>query len=515
SSNKLKEINAGATTSDVIVFESGVYVTNTNITDGQVDFNTVTGTTTSNIIFNGTGEANLYGDLTGNISFAGNDATVNVKDGKGILGSVDTLTNNNTGILNYEGDGTIDGVIGSAGLGIGILNINTNNEQDTPDGVRVTYSALGREIYADTIALKNNATFTLSDGVDLIDTGSDNIIIKVDANNTGTLKFEGTSTIDGEVGESNNILNTILVQGTSGKTVTFNDMVYANNITYTSNGTVVLNGNNSLDTNKEGFIGTVDLGNTTGILEIGDGVNLTVDSSGIQFTNANDATLRFVGDTTVTGILGGNTSGNSTFEEIHAGLNGKTATFKDDVYVEENTFHVGDGTVNFEGDLIGSLLFDADGTVNIDDGKSVIVSSSPESIKTTTDNTGTVNFKGTTTLYGDLGTTTEKLKSVTFGSFGTSANSYTQSVNKNVYAYDTSIGNGINNSNLNIGDDITFGGNLNVNSNSVLNVSNYDVTIDDNLNLASNSTTKFKVYTGISAGQAVTNANSEVLQLIA
>lgn len=75
--------------------------------------------------------------------------------------------------------------------------------------------------YASTINLKNNATFTLSNGVDLIDMGSDNIIVKVDINNTGKLTFEGTSAIDGEVEQSNKVLNTINA-GATGRTVTFN-----------------------------------------------------------------------------------------------------------------------------------------------------------------------------------------------------------------------------------------------------------------------------------------------------
>ena len=496
-------VNTGTST-----FQDNLTATTTTITTGTGNFNTLSGTTSSNIVFGGNGTANLYGNLTGDINFSGNDAIVNIADGKGILGSVETLANNNTGILNFKGDGVIDGIIGSVGLGIEELNINSENEQDSTDGVKVTYSALGREIYADTINLKNNATFTLSNGVDLIDTGSDNIIVKVDINNTGKLTFEGTSTIDGEVGQSNKVLNTINA-GATGETVTFNDMVYATTLKYSDNGTVVLNGDNSSNANAEGFIGTVDLSGTTGTLEIGDGVNLTTGTSGIQFANANKATLRFTGDTTVYGVLGGNTAGNSTFEEIYAGLNNKTATFKNDVYVKENTFHVGDGTVNFEGNLTGSLIFDDDGIVNMDANKSVIVSTLPQSIKTSVDGEGTVNFEGVTTLYGDIGTSSNRLKEVNFATLGNSATSYEQNINKNIYAYDTSIGNGTNKTTANIVGDITFGGNLNINSNSMLNVSDYDITVDNTLNLASNSTTKFKVYTtDISAGQAVTNGNS-------
>ncbi|RXJ85297.1 autotransporter outer membrane beta-barrel domain-containing protein, partial [Arcobacter cloacae] len=489
----LKEINAGVIGSDS-TFAGDVFATTTNITSGVVNFNTISGTTNTNIVFSGNGIANLNQGLTGNIYFAGNDANINVADGKGILGSVETLANN-TGILNFKGDGEIAGIIGSVDLGIKELNINTDDEQDSSDGVKVTYSAIGREIYADTINLRNNATFTLSDGVNLIDTGSDNIIVKVDTNNTGILKFEGSSTIDGEVGESNRILNTINA-GVTGETVTFNDMVYASILNYSDDGTVVLNGDNSSNANAEGFKGTVNFDSFAGKLEIGDDVNLTIGTAGTQFVNANNATLTFNGTSNVLGDIGSENGLNDTFKTINAGASNETVKFEDNVYVMDSL-----------------NLISSNGKVQIADGNYVKRNSNSTTtgamITTSTDGFGDLEYLGTTILNGDIGTSSSKLNNVTFASTGNTSNIYNQDIDKNVYALNTYIGNGSNKTTLNIKEDITFGGNLNLRKDSVLDVSDYNVTVDNNLDIASNSILEFKVYTtDLSAGQAVENGNS-------
>ncbi|MGE4462578.1 MAG: autotransporter domain-containing protein, partial [Arcobacter sp.] len=494
-----------------VTFEKDVYAITTNLGSGITNFNTISGNTTSNIVFSGDGKANLNGYLDGNINFAGNDAVVNIADGKGILGSVETLANN-TGILNFSGDGVVDDLIGSALYGINELNINTNDEQDKDSNGTVTSNGLlaRKEIFADIINLRNNATLTLADNANITNTGLNSLIISTDNANTGNLVFEGSSSVTGTVGSSSKNLESI-VAGASGETVTFNNMVYASNLKYASDGTVILKGNN--DTNNEGFIGNVDFNSNAGTLEIADNVNLTTGSSGIEFTNANDATLTFNGTSTVYGILGGNTTGNSTFERIYAGANNEIVTFKNDVYVEESndtTFHVsGNGVVNFEGDLYGDLIFDADGIVNVDDSKSIIVSSVPTSIRTKNDGKGTVNFEGTTTLYTDIGESSSKLNSVYFASNGTSADTYTQDLGYNIYSLDTTIGNNLNKTTVNIKDDIAFGGNLTLNDNSTLNISNNDISIADELNIGKDSTLNFKVYTtDLSAGQAVENGAS-------
>ena len=51
---------------------------------------------------------------------------------------------------------------------------------------------------------------------------------------------------------------------------------------------------------------------------------------------------------------------------------------------------------------------------------------------------------------------------------------YNQDIAYNIYSNNTIIGNDSNKTNVNIKDDLTFGGNVVVNDNSTLNVSNYD-----------------------------------------
>ena len=244
------------------------------------------------------------------------------------------------------------------------------------------------------------------------------------------------------------------------------------------------------------MIGTVNFDNKAGTLAIGDDVDLTVGAGGTQFIDGNNAILEFAGSSIITGILGGNTAGNSTFEEIYAGADGKTVTFKNDVYVKESTFHVsGEGTVNFEGNLTGDLIYDADGVVNVSDGKNIIVSSSPVAVTTATTDTGSLNFLGTTLLATDIGTSSERLKNVTFGSAGSAANTYTQNLDKDIYAQNTYIGNGTNNTILEMKDDVKFGGSLTVRANSLLDVNTHDIKVTENLALAANSLTGFKIYT--------------------
>lgn len=467
--------NVTATTinvaSGISNFTNNVTATTTTIGSGVANFNTNgTGTTTSDIVFSastsaitsdtgsyttaelGSATANLINGLSGAVTFAGNDATVNVWDAKAISGAITTATNSNTGTVNYRGDGTITSTVGVTGMGIKELNINTNNEQSTASGV-----IANGNIYAGIVNLKNNATLTLADGTDITGTTTSEtnvaaltgtaqvIAAALDGNgaHTGTVKMLGTSVITGVVGTDAASIATIEA-GTTGKIVTFNNMVYAQNLIYSGNGTVVLNGQAGVDAATAGMKGTVDFGTGgTGTLQIGDGVNLTTGTNGIQFANANGATMTFNGNSTVTGVLGGDTAGRSTFKEIFAGANGKTVNFLSDVYNMEGsgtfgTFYVnGTGTVNFQGNLYGDLVYLNDGVVNVSNGKSILVNTVPVAVTTLTDGVGTLNYLGSTTLDTDIGTSAAMLKSVTFNA---SSNNVTQNIGHNVYSDTVTIG---------------------------------------------------------------------------
>ena len=336
-------VNAGISN-----FEKALNATTTTITSGTGNFNTLGGTTQSDIVFTGTGTANLDNGLIGNI-----------------------VTNSpNTGIVNFAGDGKIDGIVGWDGVvgniafGIKELNVNTEDKQNKDSIVPTNGLFVTREIFADIINLRNNATLVLDDAVNITNTGVDKLVIATDSHNKGNIIFEGNSKVVGEVGTDNKNLESISINGASDKAVTFENMVYAKDLKYNSDGTVVLNGQNDTNSSAGGFKGNIDFNSNAASLEIGDNVNITSSNNTTKFANANNATLKFNGNSEFTGVLGGNTPDKSTFKEIQAGKNNGEVTFKNDVYALEKLL-ISNGTVNLEENLYSNLEFDKDGIVNV------------------------------------------------------------------------------------------------------------------------------------------------------
>ena len=532
-------------------FTNDVVATTTNIGTGVANFNTNgTGTSTTNIVFSantaattsstgsyttsalGSATANLINGLTGSINFAGYDSTVNVWDGKGISSSITTLTNSNTGIVNYRGDGIISSTVGSSGLGIKELNINTNNEQNTSSGV----TANG-DIYAGVINLKNNGILTLSDNVNITGTTTSktnvtaltgiNQLISTDLANTGTIKISGTSSITGVVGSSAASIGTIEA-GVNSEIVTFNNMVYAKSLNYTGNGTVVLNGQTGTNVNTAGMVGTIDFGTNvtnTGTLQIGDNVNLTTGSEGINFVDANGATLTFNGSSIINGNVG-SLSGTDTFKTINAGTDIETVRFNDNIY------------------FMDSLNLSGNGIIEIANNKYAQRSSTSATtgaiITTTTDAEGTLNYLGNTVLYGEIGTTGKSLNAV---NFNTATNNVVQKINYNVYADDTTIGHisSINDTATNLMDvtgqydyagattikewrgqtvanitsDITFGGNLTIaDEKSAINFGTSHVIVDGDFTTndgAMSFTVNTRDITGINQAGSTSSGSSLVI----
>ena len=456
----------GAAGAAVKTINAGVDGATSNFTNGGA----AVYAQTLNVVGNGT--VNLAGGLTGNLNFADADAsqngTANIAVGKNLVGNV-TTDLNNTGILNLLG-GTqnVTGTVGLPGASLNTINAGANGA--------TTNFTMGANVYATTLNVTGNGTVNLFGGLlvgslnyTLADPNQHGTaIFKVNQNwagnvttardNTGYLTLEGgAQTINGPVGAAGAALNTINA-GAAGGTSTFSSMVYGTKLKYSGNGAVVLNGQNG-GSATGGLVGTVDFDNQTGTLQVGDSVNLTTGTSGAQMANAGNSVMTFAGSSTVTGVLGGNTAGRSTLKSINAGVTGKTVTFKDDVYVSPTTFHViGNGTVNFQGDLQGPLVFDAgaDGVVNMSDTKSIIVTTATPAAFNTGDNVGTINFLGATTLSGDLGTSTALLKAVNFHSDPTVA-AVNQNIDKNVYALATTIGNATQATVANVTADVFLG----------------------------------------------------------
>ncbi|QVL45077.1 MAG: autotransporter domain-containing protein [Methylophilaceae bacterium] len=461
-------INVDAGTS---YFNQSVNATTTRIGTGTGHFNTVGGTTSStNLNFTGNGTANLNQGMTfTNIDYAGNDATVNVAADKNLVGTAISTTTDGTGYLNMlGGTQTVDATVGAASLGLNKITagadgattnftntaaVYANTLEVTGNGlVNLSGGLVGNLDYVNNVS-SENGTVTIASGKNLIG----NVTTGASGYSQGVLTMiGGEQQVSGTIGSDGAPLTTVNA-GATGSTTTLNGMTYADTLQFTGNGTVVLNGTNSANP-VAGLKGTVDFGTNaitdTGTLEVGDGVNLTTGATGINFKDANNATLTFNGSSTVTGNIGsaGNDD-NNVFKTINAGVTGKFVTFLGDVYVSASTFHVtGDGVVNLGGDLYGPLTFDSpsEGSVNIANNKSIIVSSGPQvtSYGTSSAGKGTVNFVGGTTLSGDVGTSSAYILAANFHNTTSDTTnsplyvgSVTQTLNKNIYATTTTIGN--------------------------------------------------------------------------
>ncbi|MBM3868236.1 MAG: autotransporter domain-containing protein [Verrucomicrobia bacterium] len=409
-------------TLNAIQYELQQGTANFNVVDGTTQFGTLT--------FSFGGTANFHQGLSGNIDFQGTTGTVNIAAGKDLVGNV---VGTNDGTLNFAGGnsqltGSINGVdtlsVGSAGAGVGASSQGT--------------LVVTGNITANTVSLANGSTLDARANV----TGD----IVTTADGTGSLVLTaGNQTVSGSIGSASASLAAATV-GATGTTTRFNGATptagvsHVDLVTFAGDGTLVLNGANG-GAAASGLIGAVDFtSGGEGTLAIGSGVNLTFGAGGISLQNANVATLDFLGDSTVVGQVGAPASGlvlaGSTPGDIRAGVNGTVVNFGGRVFVSGTTFHVvGTGTVNFADDLVGPLVYEADGTVNFNDAKRVV-----GVVTTTNDNQGVLNYLGGTTLAGSIGTAADRLRSVNFHTDTTQASS-AQSLGFDIFSVDTVIGN--------------------------------------------------------------------------
>ena len=393
--------------------------------------------------FNGTGIANFYqgvtlgsGSIPGAINFNGFAGTVNISADKNLIGNVinlDTISAAADGTLNFLG-GTqlLDGYVGTGtgAYSIGLLHVGSDSQAN----LTVT-----GDIYSVETRLSHNSTLNAQGDI----TGNVTNSSSVPAGTLNLIQGYDQS-VNGNVGSSSAAL--ALVQGgSSGATTYFNGMVYATKLKFNGPGTIELNGTNG-GSAVGGVVGQVDFNNNVADLNIGDNVNLTFSTSATTFVNANNASLNFLGSSTVTGTVGGAWTGTnpatSTVRDIYAGANGETVNFLGKVYVSATTFHVsGNGTVNFADDLVGPLVFENDGVANFNHAKGIVGITASNGITTTiNDGQGTLNFLGSTTQDGTIGSYNYRLRAVNFHSDPTQATA-TQTLDYDIYAVDTTIGN--------------------------------------------------------------------------
>jgi hypothetical protein len=415
-------------------FNNSINSTLYDLYTGTANFNVVDGTAvfgTFRFIDAGTANFNQGLVTSGSLFFNSTNGTVNIAAGKNFVGNINSL--GNSGTVNFAGGvsqltGSINGIdtlnIGSAGAGVGASSQGTLVVTD--------------DISATTIRLANNSTLDARANI----TG--NIVTTTDGTGSLTLT-NGNQTVTGSIGTAAASLASATV-GANGTTTSFNGsapsgaMSHVDQVTFAGDGTLVLNGANA-GAAASGLVGAVDFtSGGEGTLAIGSGVNLTFGAGGISLQNANLATLDFLGNSTVVGQIGAPASGlvlaGSTPGDIRAGANGTTVNFGGKVYVSGTTFHViGTGTVNFADDLVGPLVYEADGTVNFNDTKRVV-----GVVTTDDDNQGVLNYRGSTTLAGTIGTAADRLREVNFHTDTTQAVS-AQSLGFDIYSVDTLIGN--------------------------------------------------------------------------
>ncbi|MEY4086091.1 MAG: hypothetical protein RLZZ405_279 [Verrucomicrobiota bacterium] len=419
-------------------FRDQVVAVNATVDAGTIDFNGDGGTTSiaNRLTFLGAGTVNFReGANVGMIDFGGVAGTVNVASGRNLVGdvrNVDLISSVADGTLNFLGGfSQLSGSVGSAAGNASIALLDVGKDA-------TAQLAVSGDIFAAEIRLSRGSTLVAAANI----TGD----IVTTVTGMGSLVLtNGNQTVAGNIGSAGARLASATVAAT-GTTTNFNGsspsagVSYVNLVTFAGDGTLVLNGANG-GAAASGLIGAVDFtSGGEGVLAVGSGVNLTFGAGGIGLQNANLATLDFLGNSTVVGQIGAPAGGlvlaGSTPGDIRAGANGSVVNFGGPVYVSGTTFHVvGTGTVNFADDLVGPLVYEAAGTVNFNDTKRVV-----GVVTTTNDNQGVLNYLGSTTLAGSIGTAANRLAEVRFHTDTTQASS-AQSLGHDIFSVDTILGN--------------------------------------------------------------------------
>ncbi len=332
-------------------------------------------------------------------------------------------------------------------------NINLNH---------ATNIQFGGDVFGNINYLSSNSLVTLDSDADV--TGN----ITTTANqSTGTLNFEGSSTVTGSVGTLNNMnvkgdTSYVHLNSTSGDTTTYSLDYQANKAVVQVDGllsvnSVTMNGNTDrldlMDRGSTQFVGTVNAGtkatgaststtlatrgmvgtldfgsylvgvnnptsvNGRGTLYIGDNVNVNFTenpAAGLAMTNANNATLIFGGDSMVNGNLGTSTTSASTVHTIYAGNTGNTVTIANDVYVGAGKFNVGAGTVNFNGDLNGDLALGTTTAATSVESSAYSTYGNNIAAFSASEAAGTVNIAHDKTVTGSITTTTNGTGTLNF-----------------------------------------------------------------------------------------------------
>lgn len=401
---------------------------------------------------------NAGADVTADVDFTGATGTLALADGQDITGTVDndsgTAGRGTLTIADTSGGGDAASVIsGNVGGGGSLAAVTlTGNGQAVFQG---TVNATTITTTTGTISFDGT---TVTGAVNIAGAGSVDLASGTDMvgaiNNTsgvagtGSLYLGdagGTNDISGIVGASNT-LGLIEMQGTG--TANFASDVNAALLDFNNNaGTVNFNAASGTTLN----IADLDFGDAAGTVTLADGVNFT---GSIRDTNDGEGIVNFTGSSTVTGNVGTNAANDIQDVSFNGGA-GKAVSVSGTVFVADDIEVDGAGTATIIGQATtgDDVAFTADGTINFGDSLVTI----GDDITTGTDGQGTVNFAGSGTVTGDIGTNANRLKLLTVG--GTSGE--TLAIGNDFFAADT----------VTIGENaITAGGVVNFASGQTLNV---------------------------------------------
>ncbi len=367
---------------------------------------------------------------------------INLKDGINIKdtdtsNSVGiTTATNETGILTVEGTSTVDASIGQSGTIFKQVNAGVDDKTVSLNGIVYTEKLLfsgdgtvilgghsennSKEGVVGTVDLASGTgELQVQDGVNLT-VGADGATF---INNTNaTLKFNANSSITGDVGQNDDVFETIYA-GATDSTVKINGDVTAKTLEYTGEGTIKIDGTLS-DT-------VVDFKTNDGRLEIANG-----DLNATLTHDANEATLKMASRTQ--SINEQISDSDNLLKGLEIGDN-STTTANVDIFAIQTTLGNSEGS-----------------TLNLADNKNIT-----SEIKASSNSKGTLRLNGgTQTVTGDVGTSDEKLYRVDSGygvsNFDGNVSAYNIIVNegttnfvKAVTADTTTIGSGTANFNTN------------------------------------------------------------------
>lgn len=366
-------INAGAA-GETVLFEDDVAAQETNITGtGTVTYD---GILITDMTFEDAGTVNLNNIMSGSIDFSGESGVVNAGDGVVIDGTVD---NDGTaaGTLTFLGSGGVTGAVGAT-TAIAELNAgeddSTVNFLSTVDAEDITITGTGTvgfggDVTGD-VEFDDDGTVLLGDNVTL-----DGAVI-TNTDGEGTLTLLGNGGVTGTVGTAAEFLAALNATGADA-TVLFADDVFADQIMAGANGSVVTFGGEVWgDMLTVTGTGTVNVEDdveamihfeNNGLVNVADGVTLV---EAVTTETDGSGQLVFEGDAWAQTDVGAE---GAALASIAGGLDEGYVLFDGDVYA--NLITIGDGILEFLGDVTGDILFEDDGWLILDAADGILTGS--------------------------------------------------------------------------------------------------------------------------------------------